>query len=174
MRRKQPLSLQPETFLQSQIFLPGPAIEAHFIIEKGLIQAISLYPSSSSGLKVLILSSENSSPFQAQIKEWLEAYTHKQQPSVTLPLNLGSISDFTFQVLHILQSIPFGSITSYGQIATQLGYRKAARAVGGACGRNPFPLVIPCHRVLSSTCALGGFSEGIEVKERLLAFEGIL
>ena len=71
-----------------------------------------------------------------------------------------------------LLTIPFGETRSYGQIATQIGNPRAARAVGAANGRNPVSIVAPCHRVIGSTGALTGFAGGLDVKARLLALEG--
>ena len=72
-----------------------------------------------------------------------------------------------------MQDIPYGETRSYGELAAAIG--SAPRAVGGACGRNPIPIVIPCHRVLGKT-GLGGYSGsgGLKTKEALLALEGAL
>ena len=95
----------------------------------------------------------------------------------TLPLPLGDAIDtlppYTSCVLTALAKVPFGSHITYQELALRTGNPRAARAVGNACRRNPIPLVIPCHRVLAAGSYLGGFSQGLEVKRRLLAFEGI-
>ncbi len=103
------------------------------------------------------------------ILEWLSLYAQKKQPS-PLPLELHK-PPFTSHILTALQKIPFGETTTYQSLAIKLGNPKAARAVGNACGSNPFPLFIPCHRVLHTSGGLGGFSCGLEIKRRLLAFE---
>ncbi|OGP18714.1 MAG: hypothetical protein A2054_09875 [Deltaproteobacteria bacterium GWA2_55_10] len=82
-------------------------------------------------------------------------------------------SEFDLAVWRALQKIKWGSVKSYGEIAGSIGKPGAARAVGGACGRNPVPLIIPCHRVLASGGRPGGFSCGIEIKKKLLEIEGI-
>lgn len=69
--------------------------------------------------------------------------------------------------------IKLGETQSYGEIATSLGNPKAVRAVGGACGANPIPLLIPCHRVLAANHKIGGFSGGLEWKRKLLAREKV-
>lgn len=69
--------------------------------------------------------------------------------------------------------IPRGETKSYGEIAMELHRPLASRAVGGACGANPIPVLVPCHRVLAANGRLGGFSGGLEWKRRLLAIEGI-
>lgn len=77
------------------------------------------------------------------------------------------------RVLQTLQGIPFGATTSYGQLAMMAGHPGAARAVGGVMAANPFPLIIPCHRVLGAGGKLGGYSggKGVATKKWLLAFE---
>ena len=67
--------------------------------------------------------------------------------------------------------IPYGEVRSYGRIARALRKPQASRAVGQACGRNPVPLVIPCHRVIAANGTLGGFSAGLDIKEKLLKLE---
>ena len=90
------------------------------------------------------------------------------------PLDLSRGTKFRIRVWDELRRIPRGDTRSYGEIADELGKRKAARAVGGACGANPIPVLIPCHRVLAANGSLGGFSGGLEWKRRLLAIEGVL
>ena len=65
-----------------------------------------------------------------------------------------------------------GQVTTYGEIAKRIGHPKASRAVGQALGHNPVPIVIPCHRVVSSSGGLGGYSGGLSIKRRLLEMEG--
>ncbi len=109
---------------------------------------------------------------QPSILEWLALYAQKKQPKA-FPFKLKK-PPFTQQVLLKLQKIPFGKTTTYQSLAEEVGNPKAARAVGNACGSNPFPLFIPCHRVLHTSGSLGGFSCGLEIKRRLLAFESNL
>ena len=80
---------------------------------------------------------------------------------------------FQKSVWREMRSIPLGETVSYGEIADAIGKPRAARAVGQACGANPIPLLIPCHRVLASGGQLGGFSGGLDWKRRLLAIEGV-
>lgn len=90
------------------------------------------------------------------------------------PLDLTCGTKFRLRVWAELRRIPRGDTRSYGELADELGKRRAARAVGGACGANPIPVLIPCHRVLAASGGLGGFSGGLEWKRRLLAIEGVL
>jgi methylated-DNA-[protein]-cysteine S-methyltransferase len=75
------------------------------------------------------------------------------------------------QVLEELQKIPYGTTLSYGDIAKRIGRPKAVRAVGAANGRNPIPIIIPCHRVIGSSGDMTGFGGGIPTKEALLRLE---
>lgn len=80
-------------------------------------------------------------------------------------------TEFQLQVLDELQKIPYGETVSYGDIATRIGRPKAVRAVGAANGRNPLPIVIPCHRVIGAGGDLTGFGGGIPTKRALLQLE---
>jgi len=83
-------------------------------------------------------------------------------------------SDFERQVWDLLRAIPYGSTTSYGELARRLGDVKLSRAVGAANGKNPIPIIVPCHRVIGANGDLTGFGGGIETKRWLLEHEGAL
>ena len=90
-----------------------------------------------------------------------------------LPLDLAAVSEFDRRVLEVVRQIPFGGVLTYAEVARRIGSPKAARAVGNAVGRNPAPIVVPCHRVVRTDGTLGGYSGGgPEYKRRLLALEG--
>jgi O-6-methylguanine DNA methyltransferase len=93
---------------------------------------------------------------------------------VTFPdnLDLSLASAFQRKVWEATRLIPYGETRSYRWVAEQIEKPRAARAVGQALGRNPLPIIIPCHRVLASDGQPGGYSGGIEVKKRLLYLEG--
>lgn len=93
-----------------------------------------------------------------------------------LPLDLTTIGDFERRVYALTRAVRPGRTTTYGAIAAALGDPGAARAVGGALGRNPFPPIVPCHRVLAAGGATGGFSApgGVDTKRRMLAIEGVI
>ncbi|MHC5011309.1 MAG: methylated-DNA--[protein]-cysteine S-methyltransferase [Planctomycetota bacterium] len=80
---------------------------------------------------------------------------------------------FSARVWREIARIPRGKVISYGRLARKLRKPQAARAVGQACGRNPVPLVVPCHRVVASDGSLGGFGAGVAVKRKLLELEGV-
>lgn len=104
-----------------------------------------------------------------QIHDWLRLYAQGQ--SAPLPLSLEGTTPFQEKVLLRLQKIPSGKTESYSSIARSLGNPKAARAIGGACNKNPIPFFIPCHRVVAADGSLGGFAIDLEIKRRLLEFE---
>jgi len=87
------------------------------------------------------------------------------------PLDLSGGTDFQRSVWDALRKIPAGKTRSYGEIAREIGRPRAVRAVGQACGANPIPVLIPCHRVLAARGRLGGFSADLAWKKRLLARE---
>jgi methylated-DNA-[protein]-cysteine S-methyltransferase len=80
-------------------------------------------------------------------------------------------TSFQRGVWEATRQIPYGQTRSYGYLARQLGKPGAARAVGQALGKNPFPIIVPCHRVLAGDGGLGGFSGGLEIKKSLLTLE---
>jgi len=86
--------------------------------------------------------------------------------------DLSGLSDFGRRVLETVWRIPYGGIRTYGEVARAVGVPRGARAVGMALGRNPFPIVIPCHRVVASGGKLGGFGAGVDWKRALLGMEG--
>ena len=86
-------------------------------------------------------------------------------------LDFSKATSFQKRVWMATRAIPYGATQSYGWIASQIGIPKAARAVGSALASNPFPIIVPCHRVLASDGSLSGFSGGLGMKKRLLRLE---
>jgi methylated-DNA-[protein]-cysteine S-methyltransferase len=106
-----------------------------------------------------------------QLAQALEKYFAGQPVSFEdLPLDLQG-SPFHLQVWRELRKVPPGETVSYQELARRLGKPKAARAVGQACGANPIPLIVPCHRVIAANGKLGGFSSGLDRKRWLLQHE---
>ena len=106
---------------------------------------------------------------ESALKSILAGKTPKSFP----PLDLSVGTEFRQSVWRELQKISLGHTKSYGDIARLIRKPKAVRAVGGACGANPIPVLIPCHRVLAANGKLGGFSGGLDWKRKLLAGEKI-
>jgi methylated-DNA-[protein]-cysteine S-methyltransferase len=105
---------------------------------------------------------------QAQVQ--LEEYFAGKRRRFTVKLDAAG-TEFQTRVWSALRTIPFGETRSYGEIADQIGSRRAVRAVGAANGRNPLSIIVPCHRVIGANGKLTGFAGGVEVKARLLALE---
>ena len=108
-------------------------------------------------------------PF-VEVRDQLREYFDGKRKTFDLPLQLTG-TEFQVQVLEELQRIPYGETTSYGEIAERIGRPKAMRAVGAANGRNPIPIIIPCHRVIGRSGDLTGFGGGLETKAALLRLE---
>ena len=101
----------------------------------------------------------------------LRAFFDKGEPLPdTIPLDPRG-TPFRRKVWAALRKIPHGKTLSYGEVAQRVGSPGASRAVGSACGSNPIPLFIPCHRVVAFDGSLGGFGGGLKMKEKLLALE---
>jgi methylated-DNA-[protein]-cysteine S-methyltransferase len=111
----------------------------------------------------------NGSALLAEAARQLDAYFAGELAALDLPLRPAG-SPFEQRVWTAMRRIPYGKTQCYGELAAAIG--SAARAVGGACGRNPIPIVIPCHRVLAKT-GLGGYSGngGLKTKKTLLSIE---
>jgi len=104
----------------------------------------------------------------------VQDYLNGKRNDFDISLDLNQLTNFQRQVLMATLKIPRGQLATYGEIAHQIGNPKSVRAVGQALGRNPMPIVIPCHRVIASDGSLGGYSGGggLETKVKLLRLEG--
>ncbi|MDO5768453.1 MAG: methylated-DNA--[protein]-cysteine S-methyltransferase [Psychrobacter sp.] len=127
--------------------------EAYYIDENSL--------SEDNPLQALLLST---------IKQ-LQQYTNGERQAFDLPLDLSQGSPFQQRVWQALQDISYGETISYAQLAQNIGQPTAYRAVANANGKNPFSIVIPCHRVIASDGSLGGYTGGLDKKRLLLAIE---
>lgn len=144
-----------------------------WVSEKGVFR-VELLASQKKGLFWVLHNEGASAPLLKSVEKWLNAYSAGKQVQ-PVPLDIGAATPFTRRVLAEIEKIPFGQSVAYKEIATLLGDERASRAVGSACGRNPVPLFIPCHRVLAVGKKIGGFTGGgKEVKRALLQHEGIL
>jgi O-6-methylguanine DNA methyltransferase len=109
----------------------------------------------------------------AQLGRQLKAYLAGKPVRFNYRLDLSSGTPFQQKVWRAMLTIPRGETRSYAWIAKRIGKPKAARAVGAACGANPVPIIVPCHRVLASDGTLGGFGGGLALKKQLLKLEGV-
>ena len=122
---------------------------------------------------------EEAAEVPATLRPWvklttgaLKAVLAGRVPAEFPPLDLSAGTKFQQSVWRQMLKIAPGKTKSYGEIAKAIGKPAAVRAVGGACGANPIPVLVPCHRILAAGGKLGGFSGGLDWKRRLLAIEG--
>lgn len=112
-------------------------------------------------------------PVLTRARELLARYfAGKPLDVCEIPMQVDTGTSFQKKVWNIIQQIPYGKVQSYQWIAEQIGKPKAVRAVGNAVGANPVSILRPCHRVIRSNGALGGYGGGLERKQQLLALEG--
>jgi methylated-DNA-[protein]-cysteine S-methyltransferase len=104
----------------------------------------------------------------------LGEYARGDRAAFDLPLRPATGGTFERRVWALLAEIPYGTTTTYGALAQRLGVPAAARAVGAANGRNPLPIIVPCHRVIGASGALTGYGGGLDRKRALLEHEGAL
>ena len=115
-------------------------------------------------------------PFEIA-KRWLDIYFSGKAPDFTVPLHFTG-TDFQNEVWEILYAIPYGQLTTYGEIARQIAAKRglehmSAQAVGGAVGHNEISIIVPCHRVVGSNGSLTGYAGGVDKKQALLTLEGV-
>lgn len=113
------------------------------------------------------------SPWLDALATQLSSYLMGQRQHFSIPLDLRGTA-FQQQVWRTLQTIPYGQVWSYRQLAVTIGRPQASRAVGAANARNPLPILVPCHRLVSSNGQLVGYAGGVALKQRLLQIEGAL
>jgi methylated-DNA-[protein]-cysteine S-methyltransferase len=109
----------------------------------------------------------------ARVAEQLAEYFAGTRTTFDVPLDAGG-TPFERRVWDALRTIPYGTTLSYGELARRLGDVRATRAVGAANGKNPIPIIVPCHRVIGANGALTGFGGGLDRKRWLLEHEGAL
>lgn len=115
-------------------------------------------------------------PIFDETVRWLDIYFGGREPDFTPAISLKG-SDFRSEVWDILMEIPYGEVTTYGEIAKQIAKKRginrmSAQAVGGAVGHNPISIIVPCHRVVGANGKLTGYAGGLEKKVELLRLEG--
>ena len=106
-----------------------------------------------------------------ETEEQINQYLSGDRKVFTVPISIDRVSDFTHKVLEAVADIDYGETRTYSEIAEDIGEPTAYRAVGSACGRNPLPIIIPCHRVVPSSGGTGSYTGGSALKKRLLAHE---
>ena len=128
------------------------------------------------GLPASVEHTQKDLPVFEEVSRWLDLYFSGRDPDA-LPLLAPHGTAFQQAVWNILCGIPYGTTTTYGRIAAHIsaarGGRMSAQAVGGAVGRNPISILIPCHRVIGADGSLTGYAGGLDKKEALLRLEGV-
>jgi methylated-DNA-[protein]-cysteine S-methyltransferase len=155
--------------IRNQIVVTSPVGKLRLIAsDKGLVaidvqnvRVASDFETSASAQKIL-----------STTKKQLEQYFACKRTNFDIPLDLEG-TDFQQQAWRALCRIPYGKTISYGQQAKNIKKPKAFRAVGSANGKNPIPIIVPCHRVVAGDGTLGGYSLGLKMKKQLLALEGV-
>ncbi len=112
-------------------------------------------------------------PVMKQLIAELDRYFQGEPVKFSVPIDPSDGTPFQRKVWAALAQIPYGQTESYAELAARVGNRRGARAVGGANGKNPIPIVVPCHRVIKADGSLGGYSSGTKIKKKLLKLEGI-
>lgn len=117
-------------------------------------------------------------PVLARASEWLGRYFAGERPDASELTLAPRGTAFQREVWALIRQIPYGSVSSYGELADLValgrgGGRMAAQAIGGAVGRNPISIIVPCHRVLAARGGVGGYAGGLDKKLWLLAHEGV-
>jgi len=142
--------------------------------ERGLVSATLPQHSAQEALKLLGEMANNATLSPDRFKELikrLKAYLSGHRVSFPNELDLSSATPFQREVWQTTRLIPYGETRSYSWLAEKIGKPRAVRAIGQALAGNPLPIIIPCHRVISSNGKLGGYSGGLETKRRLLHLE---
>ena len=103
----------------------------------------------------------------------LEDYFSGRSKRFQVPIDLRWVTPFQKKVLDATTRVPFGEVVSYSDIARRIGKPEARRAVGGALGRNPVAIVIPCHRVVAADGSIGGYTGGLDIKREIMRIDGI-
>ena len=141
----------------TRVFLPESGKKIKYVIKK-------VYPDAVFG----------SVPIINKIYKKLENFLKGKPIEFSLNnIDLKQLYNFQKKVLLVERQIPYGWVSTYGRLAKKIGVPRASRAVGQALARNPFPIIIPCHRTIRSDGSLGGFQGGLKLKRKLLEIEGI-
>ncbi|MBN1428011.1 MAG: methylated-DNA--[protein]-cysteine S-methyltransferase [Anaerolineae bacterium] len=117
---------------------------------------------------------EHNPKAMGQISTQIAEYFARQRQAFDLPIDLEHVAPFQRRVLQMAITIPSGTVWTYRQVAAAISNPKASRAVGQALGRNPIPIIVPCHRVIGSNGNLRGYAGGLDRKRMLLELEGAL
>lgn len=145
----------------------------NFTIE-GIKINIALSGDTVAGIRIMLSGEKNTGRRDSPLYEYFEKFLKGESPDHDLDLEFESLTPFRKSVYAAAMSIPYGKTATYRDVAEMIGGRRFSRAVGQALKHNPFPLIVPCHRVLPGGASIahpGNFSSGKELKVHLLALE---
>ena len=155
--------------MRNQLVIASPVGKLRLVAsEKGLV-AIDVR---NSVKQVVTAKNPSAQTILIKTQKQLEQYFAGKRTSFDVALDLVG-TEFQVQAWRALCRIPYGKTISYGQQAANIKKPKAFRAVGSANGKNPIPIIVPCHRVVAGDGSLGGYSLGLKMKKQLLALEGV-
>ena len=155
--------------VRNQLVIASPVGKLRLVAsEKGLV-AIDVR---NSVKQVVTAKNPSAQTILIKTQKQLEQYFAGKRTSFDVALDLVG-TEFQVQAWRALCRIPYGKTISYGQQAANIKKPKAFRAVGSANGKNPIPIIVPCHRVVAGDGSLGGYSLGLKMKKQLLALEGV-
>lgn len=150
--------------------IPSPVGELKLVASDKGLAAILWENDDPSHLRLTPAAEDRNHPILMETERQLKDYFAGKRKTFSVALDFNG-TEFQKKVWAALLTIPCGETRSYGQIAGQIGKPKAVRAVGAANGKNPCPIIVPCHRVIGSTGKLTGFGGGLEAKAYLLELE---
>lgn len=162
------MSDTPRIDARFEVAMPGGTLTG-FVGPRGLVALTLPGRPPPDGIDADALPFVTAHPARTQLVEYFAG----RRTVFDLELDLSGVTPFRARVYERLLDVGFGATTTYGGLARAIGSPGAARAIGGAVGANPIPVVIPCHRVLAGGGALGGFTGGLAHKRTLLRLEGV-
>jgi methylated-DNA-[protein]-cysteine S-methyltransferase len=151
--------------------IQSPVGDLRLVANDEALIAVNWENGKSKGARFGTLVENDNHPVILETERQLKEYFGGKRKTFSLKLELIG-TQFQKDVWQMLLTIPFGETRSYGELARRLGNPRATRAVGAANGRNPIPIVVPCHRVIGASGKLTGFGGGLHVKAQLLELEG--
>ncbi len=113
----------------------------------------------------------SSNPILTKTVKELELYEQGKLKTFSVPVDIRILTDFTKRVLNAVKKAGYGDLITYSQLASAIKNKNAVRAVGNALGKNPVPIIIPCHRVIRTDGSIGGYGPGGNIKKKLLRIE---
>ena len=155
--------------VRNTLVMSSPVGKLTLVASKNGLVAIDLRNNSK---QVVTAKDASAQSILLKTKKQLEQYFAGKRTSFDVALDLVG-TEFQVKAWRALCRIPFGKTITYGQQASNIKKPKAFRAVGSANGKNPIPIIVPCHRVVASDGSLGGYSLGLKMKKQLLALEGV-